>query len=155
MALMHCRRCGTDFAVGMPYCPQCTATDAHEVGADGMPKITKHGGPSYPVGVLPEGPEPEAVDHPADGTMSPPIEGDGSGEALPDAPIDDGLPDEDANKAEWVEVATRLGFTKSAADHMHKADLIDKVRAVWAGDLVVDEDGQLVDPERPADDTDG
>jgi hypothetical protein len=42
--LWRCRRCGTRFAVGLPYCPQCTSTDHEEDGA--MPKNTVHGGTS-------------------------------------------------------------------------------------------------------------
>lgn len=42
MALWRCKRCGTAFAVGLPYCPQCTSTDHEEDGA--MPKITREGG---------------------------------------------------------------------------------------------------------------
>jgi hypothetical protein len=44
VALWRCRRCGTRFAVGLPYCPQCTSTDHEEDGA--MPKNTVHGGSS-------------------------------------------------------------------------------------------------------------
>jgi SAP domain len=44
VALWRCRRCGTRFAVGLPYCPQCTSTDHEEDGA--MPKNTVHGGTS-------------------------------------------------------------------------------------------------------------
>jgi hypothetical protein len=43
---MICRRCGTKFSVGAPYCPQCTATDAYPEGEDDMAKITRHGGVS-------------------------------------------------------------------------------------------------------------
>lgn len=44
MVLWTCRRCTTRFAVGLPYCPQCTSTDIEK--EDGVPKITVHGGPS-------------------------------------------------------------------------------------------------------------
>lgn len=42
---MVCNHCGTKFAVGLRMCPQCTAEDAHEEGAE-MAKNTVHGGPS-------------------------------------------------------------------------------------------------------------
>ena len=42
--LWTCRRCTTRFAVGLPYCPQCTSTDIEK--EDGVPKTTVHGGPS-------------------------------------------------------------------------------------------------------------
>jgi Zn-finger nucleic acid-binding protein len=45
MALWTCRRCTTQFAVGLPYCPHCTGTDIDR-GDDGMAKITVHGGAS-------------------------------------------------------------------------------------------------------------
>jgi hypothetical protein len=44
VALWRCKRCGTSFAVGLPYCPQCTSTD-HEEDSP-MPKNTVHGGAS-------------------------------------------------------------------------------------------------------------
>ncbi len=56
--LWRCRRCGTSFAVGLPYCPQCTSTDYEE--DDGMPKNTVHGGASN--ADLPAEPERAAVD---------------------------------------------------------------------------------------------
>ena len=47
MALLVCNRCTTRFAVGLPYCPQCTSTDCYTEGEeDDMAKITVHGGPS-------------------------------------------------------------------------------------------------------------
>jgi hypothetical protein len=45
MALWTCRKCTTQFAVGLPYCPHCTGTDI-DTGDDEMAKITVHGGPS-------------------------------------------------------------------------------------------------------------
>jgi hypothetical protein len=45
MALWVCNRCTTKFAVGLPYCPQCTSTDAREDGSD-VPKNTVYGGAS-------------------------------------------------------------------------------------------------------------
>jgi hypothetical protein len=44
MALWRCRKCGCTFAVGLPYCPQCTGTDVEEDAP--VAKISKHGGPS-------------------------------------------------------------------------------------------------------------
>jgi hypothetical protein len=45
MALWTCRKCTTQFAVGLPHCPHCTGTDI-EKDEDGMPKNTVHGGTS-------------------------------------------------------------------------------------------------------------
>lgn len=44
MALMRCLDCTTRFAPGLHRCPHCTGTRCER--DDGMPKITKHGGPS-------------------------------------------------------------------------------------------------------------
>lgn len=44
MALWLCRRCTTQFAVGLHCCPQCTGTDVAEV--EDMPKISVHKGPT-------------------------------------------------------------------------------------------------------------
>ncbi len=44
MALWVCNRCTTKYAVGLPYCPQCTSTDVREDGD--VPKNTVHGGAS-------------------------------------------------------------------------------------------------------------
>lgn len=43
--LWTCRKCGTRFAVGLPFCPHCTGTDI-ERDEEGMAKTTVHGGPS-------------------------------------------------------------------------------------------------------------
>jgi hypothetical protein len=77
MALWRCRRCGTRFAVGLPYCPQCTSTDHEEDGA--MAKTTVHGGPSNAAGVgespapAPAATEPE-TEQTADGAPQPTAE---------------------------------------------------------------------------------
>lgn len=42
MALRRCLKCGTEFAVGLGWCPQCTSTHSEEVSD--VPKITVHGG---------------------------------------------------------------------------------------------------------------
>lgn len=44
MSLWHCTACSTAYAVGLPACPHCRSTSKEE---DGMPKITKAGGPSH------------------------------------------------------------------------------------------------------------
>jgi hypothetical protein len=89
--LWRCRRCGTRFAVGLPYCPQCTSTDHEEDGA--MPKSTVYGGASNaaelpereagPAEALPELP-PEA--YPPDAT---PLE-EGEGSAAAEETVPDG-----------------------------------------------------------------
>lgn len=41
--------CGAAYAVGLPACPGCGATDHHEQGEDmAGPKASKHGGTSFP-----------------------------------------------------------------------------------------------------------
>lgn len=38
MALWVCNHCGTKFAVGLAYCPQCTSTDCREDQDGNMPR---------------------------------------------------------------------------------------------------------------------
>lgn len=54
MVLLICNRCGAKYAVGSPYCPQCTSTDYRPEGEEDVPKITQHGGPSDASVVPPE-----------------------------------------------------------------------------------------------------
>ncbi|MEU9792886.1 hypothetical protein AB0E27_20050 [Streptomyces sparsogenes] len=46
MALLVCVDCTARFSVGAPRCPQCQSTNYVEEGAEDMPKVTVHGGPS-------------------------------------------------------------------------------------------------------------
>lgn len=46
MALWTCKRCTASYAVGVARCPQCGSTEHIEKGAQEMPKVTVHGGPS-------------------------------------------------------------------------------------------------------------
>ncbi|CAM5265055.1 putative protein OS=Streptomyces fumanus OX=67302 GN=GCM10018772_05250 PE=4 SV=1 [Streptomyces fumanus] len=46
MALLVCTDCTARYSVGAPRCPQCGSTEHVEEGAQDMPKITRHGGPS-------------------------------------------------------------------------------------------------------------
>lgn len=46
MALWICTDCTAAYSVGAPKCPQCSSTEHVEEGAEDMPKITVHGGPS-------------------------------------------------------------------------------------------------------------
>lgn len=46
MAMWMCTGCTTAYAVGVARCPQCGSTEYVEEGAEGMAKITVHGGPS-------------------------------------------------------------------------------------------------------------
>lgn len=66
--------------------------------------------------------ELEGVEHPADGTLSPEIEGDGTGEPL--APIVD-RPAVSATKGEWVEYAVARGHDRADAEALTKAKLLD------------------------------
>lgn len=82
--LAECGSCGTRFAPDLERCPQCGARKAEE-----MPKIIAGLGPSYPEGHGPGDGEEHVhpgfgmpmtgVEHPADGTMSPPVSDDGGG----------------------------------------------------------------------------
>ena len=73
-----CAACGCLYAAGAPCCPECRSTEREE---DGVPKITRESGPSYEPGHEPAGwrehpgyGEPmTGVEHPADGTFSPPV----------------------------------------------------------------------------------
>lgn len=63
--LWHCTSCTTAYAVGLPACPHCRSTSIEE---DGMPKITKAGGPSYEGHVDVSAPDTAAPEWaPADG----------------------------------------------------------------------------------------
>lgn len=46
MALWVCTGCTSRYSVGAVRCPQCGSTEYVEEGAENMPKITVHGGPS-------------------------------------------------------------------------------------------------------------
>ena len=73
-----CAACGCLYAAGAPCCPECRSTERE---GDGVPKITRENGPSYEPGHEPAGwrehpgyGEPmTGVEHPADGTFSPPV----------------------------------------------------------------------------------
>jgi hypothetical protein len=155
MTLWRCRACGCSFAVGLPYCPQCTSTD-HEEDDGTMPKITKHGGPSdryaadyaepvtaedtaearvttYPVDQPAEGPEPAAP--PADEPVS----------TLPE-----GAPARNASKATWAEYLVGLGLGEAEAEARSRDDLIYTAEQLHADQWHV-EDGLVY--EGPAERT--
>lgn len=61
--LWECGDCGTLYAIGLPYCPQCTSTNYREPG---MPKTTVEGGASNAAEAETPDAEPvEAVDETA------------------------------------------------------------------------------------------
>ncbi len=60
MSLNICSHCTAKFAIGLAHCPQCGNADYYEEGS--VPKITRHGGPSY---------EGEVVDQPAEEVVEP------------------------------------------------------------------------------------
>lgn len=78
MTARACTACGCLYAAGAPCCPECRSTERE---GDGVPKITRESGPSYEPGHEPAGwrehpgyGEPmTGVEHPADGTFSPPV----------------------------------------------------------------------------------
>ena len=90
--LWRCLGCGTRYAAGLPRCPHCRSEEYEE---DGMAKITS-GGVSFPEGHEPDGGEEHVhpgtggemhgIEHPADGTMSPPVSNDEPGGAAPPEP---------------------------------------------------------------------
>jgi hypothetical protein len=87
------------------------------------------------------------VEVPADGTLSPPIEGDGSGTALPALVERPG--DRDARPV-WDTYAAALGLNAEVvAGLSNKGEVIALADAVAAGDLVLADDGTLVDPTAP------
>jgi hypothetical protein len=95
--LQECGTCGTRFAADLAACPHCWTPaggpgpsgddgqgdddDDEDEEGDGVPKITRHGGVSFPAGHEPDslhvhegyGAEMHAIEHPADGTWSPPV----------------------------------------------------------------------------------
>jgi hypothetical protein len=46
MAAWVCAECTTTYSVDAPRCPHCGSTEHTEQGAETMPKITRHGGPT-------------------------------------------------------------------------------------------------------------
>lgn len=82
MALWVCAACTCRYSVGAPCCPQCRSTERE---GEQVPKIRPDGRVSYEPGREPGGPrvhpgygEPmEGVEHPADGTWSPPVDNGG------------------------------------------------------------------------------
>jgi hypothetical protein len=61
--LWHCADCGTAYAVGLTCCPQCSSE--HRAGA--VTGLQEHPGYGVPM---------TGIEHPADGTMSPPVSSD-------------------------------------------------------------------------------
>lgn len=88
--LWVCEGCGTRYAESLEACPQCGGGErhaAHEAApaadggedeeADEVPKITTHGGATFPQDHPGASAQMEAVEHPADGTLSPPVDNGG------------------------------------------------------------------------------
>lgn len=93
MALWRCRRCGTRFAVGLPYCPHCTGTDVEEDTGD-MAKNTVHGGASDQ---LAEPGQP--------GYQAPAVEVEAEAEAAPVIVVDANAEDDDGGALDELTVA--------------------------------------------------
>lgn len=145
MATWHCRRCGADFAVGLPYCPQCTGTDVCETGSeDPVGKISKAAGASNGAPVV----EPLVVDAPA---AEPAPEPEVAAVSEADGPVPAPRPSTAAPKADWVAHAVTLGLIGDAAASLSKRDLVDLVTRVEAGELVIGGDGTVIAAPDPAD----
>lgn len=101
-----------------------------------MPKITRHGGPSFAgqdAGVA------ESVD---------PVEGVEERTELPELPE---LPSTNDKKEVWVAHATELGMDPKAADELSKRDLVAVVRAVHDRTHYVDSEGLVVEVDTASD----
>jgi len=101
MAGWECAACGAQWAPGAPRCPECPSTKHREV--DEVPKINRAGVVTFEADARLAGAEASlaaldatvAVEHPADGTMSPEVGNDGPGEPEPvagDAPVPEPAP---------------------------------------------------------------
>lgn len=111
MTLHVCTACTSKFPPDLATCPHCGCAESHEEGT--VPKITRHGGPSYAADIPAA---TEAREHPGTGVEMEEVEmtsdgdggfvgeitNDGSGEALP--PVDE--PDTDDPEAEGGDTST-------------------------------------------------
>jgi hypothetical protein len=127
MTLLGCRRCGARFSVGADMCPQCTSTDAYEVGSQEDPNVAK----ATSAGVSDTEAPADTVVTRADGEV---VEVDTSG----------------ASQAEVAEAAT--GAEASAAEGperpaagARKQEVVDYVRALGFTDVPEDGKGYTVD----------
>ncbi len=159
MATWHCRRCGADFAVGLPYCPQCTGTDVCETGSEDhiVGKISKAAGASNGVPAAESAQRstvgergPESVRFPHGSTVVP-VHAPPAPAAGDDGPVRAPRPSTAAPKADWVAHAVTLGLVGDAAASLSKRDLVDLVTRIEAGELVVRGDGTAVTAPDPAD----
>lgn len=82
--LLVCLACTAKYAVGLASCPHCGSTELAEEGAEAMPKITAHGGPSnaadYPPHDPPTTPVVDGAPDPEPEAPTPPA-ADADGEA--------------------------------------------------------------------------
>jgi len=134
-----------------------------------MAKISRHGGATYAEGEAPPpdephpeatgaGTQPEAVEVEPDGTLSEPIEGDGSGEPAPDLEAEDVepkglyLPARHAKREEWLHALTKAGLHEPYADTLTKDTLVELGRALADGTERLDEYGLPAGPYDPGDD---
>lgn len=135
MALMGCRRCGTQFAMGAPWCPQCTSTDAYEVGSQEDPDVAK----ISRQGVTDQTAEPgttvttatgdevevaaATVDAAATDTgADTPLADEPEAGATPEGPT---RPAADARKADWQDYVRVLGGDPGALTLAQLQDLAD------------------------------
>ena len=128
MSLWHCTACTTAYSVGAPCCPHCGSTEHEE---DGMPKITKHGGPSYEGHV---DVSPDDVDEPDWAPVEDVTPGDTAPEDVDEPTVeDDPAPDapqspaRNASREAWEDYAVACGHNRDALGEFSRAELIELV----------------------------
>jgi hypothetical protein len=131
-----------------------------------MAKISRHGGATYAEGEAPPAdephpeatgagtePEPEAVEVEPDGTLSEPVEGDGSGEPLPEAEAEGlYLPPQNAKVGQWRHALVKAGLHEPYADTLTKDALVELGRALADGGTTLDDYGLPTGDLDPGDD---
>lgn len=119
MALWVCRKCGTKFAVGLPYCPGCTATDAYEEGdPKKMGKISKAAGPSI------AGQSVATVEDEHQAASGGAEQGEGEPVSAAPSPAQPAVGD---RKDDWVAYALSQGFSEVELEGLTKAEIVELV----------------------------
>jgi RNA polymerase subunit RPABC4/transcription elongation factor Spt4 len=131
VALQVCANCTTKCAGDLTSCPHCKSTDLKEDGT--MPKITRHGGPSYAADIPdehdhaepevdePELPLGESEESEAEGDV---VDNDVEPDAEPAAATTP-RPATSASKAEWLAYAREVTGDTIDGDDYTKTELQD------------------------------